>query len=170
MAIFLHLILRIKTKGHHFYLMSDAGLPAIDDPGTRLIRRCHAENITVSASPFSNSHLLALALSGFSNGVFTCLGFPPRSSNQRSRWFHDALQRKEVLILLDTPYRLEKTVSELSKALKTLKQIKQRHAFLAMNLNAPNELLLFGTLTSIEKNLPKNTKAPFIIVLESHEA
>ena len=64
-------------KGEHIYLMSDAGMPAFLDPGRELVQACHHHHICVTSLYFSNSVILALALSGFYHRQFFFAGFVP---------------------------------------------------------------------------------------------
>jgi len=151
-------IMSALKSGKNAYIMSDGGLPAFCDPGVELVRSCHQENIRVSASPFANSISLALALSGLDHNKFSFGGFLPIKDPERSEELKLLTQRRETLILMDTPYRMKKLLEEV-QSLRL-----GRVCFLAMDLNCPSEELLYG---KIEKVISKisDFKREFILIL-----
>ncbi len=157
-------IRRIK-KGARCYLISDAGLPGIDDPGNELIRRCQEESIIVSATSFPNSHLLALAMSGFSTKEFFCAGFPPQKTADRKQWFSDQIRYPNSMIILDTPYRLKQTITEIIETLKKLHQKKKRKIFIACDLGSESETTYYGNSESIQGNIETLKKHRFVVIL-----
>ncbi|WP_372652079.1 SAM-dependent methyltransferase [Halobacteriovorax sp.] len=154
----LPIIMQALKSGKNAFIMSDGGLPAFCDPGVELVKACHQNNIKVTATPFSNSISLALALSGIDHSKFTFGGFLPIKSPERDEELKSILSRKETIILMDTPYRMKKLLDEVN-SLKT-----GRLAFLAMDLNCPSEELHFGKLESITKKV-KDFKREFILIL-----
>ncbi|MBL7665661.1 MAG: SAM-dependent methyltransferase [Bacteriovoracaceae bacterium] len=149
-----HIIKALKS-GQEAYLMSDCGLPAFCDPGYDLINRCHDENIPVTSTPFPNSIVLALALSGFNHQEFFFAGFIPHEDRAQKLKKH--FERKETFILMDTPYRLDKLMEEIAQ-LKT-----KRRLFLAMDLNTPEEKCVRGKIETLKKTWGKRE---FILVVE----
>jgi 16S rRNA (cytidine1402-2'-O)-methyltransferase len=120
------------------YLLSDCGLPAFCDPGQDLVDRCHKNKISVTSTPFANSVILAVALSGFSHSSFHFSGFVPVKSPQRELWLKNELKRNETMVWMETPYRLKKLLEELQPL------SLNREIFLGMDLNGSEELLLRG--------------------------
>ena len=151
-------ILAALKSGKNAFIMSDGGLPAFCDPGVELVRACHLQSIKVTSTPFANSISLALALSGIDHSKFTFGGFLPIKSPERNEELASLLKRNETLILMDTPYRMKKLLSEVSE-LKS-----GRTAFLAMDLNCPTEELHYGKMESIIKRV-KDFKREFILIL-----
>ncbi len=151
-------IMEALKSGKNAFIMSDGGLPAFCDPGVELVRACHKNSIKVTATPFSNSISLALALSGIDHSKFTFGGFLPIKSPERTDELKSLLNRRETIILMDTPYRMKKLLEEVI-SLKT-----GRTAFLAMDLNCPSEELHFGKLENILKKV-KDFKREFILIL-----
>lgn len=144
--------------GKNIYLMSDCGLPAFCDPGTELVDLCHKNAIQVSASTFSNSTMLAIALSGFPNERFIFEGFLPKKSPDRIQDLKRILKAPEMSVLMDTPYRLKNLLEELEHL------NCQRKIFLALNLNSRNELLLRGQLSAIREKVTEK-KHEFILII-----
>jgi 16S rRNA (cytidine1402-2'-O)-methyltransferase len=152
-------IIKKIQKGHNVYLMSDGGLPAFCDPGQKLVRACHESGVKVTSAPFSNSISLAVSLSGIDCSQFFFAGFLPRKTEARAEEISNIANMPYPVILMDTPYRLEKLLSEIKEA------GVQRKVFLGMNLNSEEEELHFGSISSIHKRV-KGKKAEFILILE----
>lgn len=153
------IIEKLKMPKGTAYLLSDCGLPAFCDPGQGLVDLCHKNKIQVSATPFPNSIALALALSGFKHDRFIFCGFVPQKNPDRSQWLKSELKKTETLIMMETPYRLNKFLEELS-TLGT-----KRELFLAMDLGSPQEYLLRGNALELLKHPETQTKREFVLVL-----
>jgi len=91
-------------------LLSDAGMPALSDPGYRLIRRCLEEGIGVEVLPGPSAILTALVGSGLPTDRFLFLGFPPKKG---TRGFFEELKVFEdtTFVLFESPKRVLKTLS-----------------------------------------------------------
>ncbi|MBD64494.1 MAG: hypothetical protein CME62_04770 [Halobacteriovoraceae bacterium] len=150
-------------KGRDVYLMSDCGMPAFCDPGRKLVSLCHNAGIKVTATPFANSVVLALALSGFEHKRFLFEGFIPLDKKERRATLQKSLQSKTTIVLMDTPYRLKKLMGELQE-LNT-----NRSIFLACDLNKENELLLRGSVDQVFKKLPDEKKEFVMIIGDRNE-
>src|SRR5690606_32263202 len=123
-------------KGCKIFLMSDCGLPAVFDPGQQLVDQCLDLGVTVTATPFPNSVLLALALSGFSCAPHYTLGFLPRSEDERLSILIKTLKQMPCsVIFMDTPYRYGKVLATLAQVHKDDPSLtKDRHIFIGKNL------------------------------------
>jgi 16S rRNA (cytidine1402-2'-O)-methyltransferase len=152
-------LLKEIKSGKRAYLLSDAGLPAFCDPGQLRVDACHKQGIKVTATPFSNSIALALALSGFPHHTFVFSGFVPVKEPERSQWMKQQLKRPETLIWMETPYRLMKLLEEMS-ALNL-----KREVFLGMDLGGPFERLIRGNLSYILKQFKEGEKHEFVMVI-----
>jgi 16S rRNA (cytidine1402-2'-O)-methyltransferase len=92
-------------------LISDAGTPALSDPGARLIRACIARGLPLTVIPGPSSILAAVVGSGFSTERFYFGGFLPAKSGQRERELRATAGRGETTIFFESPYRLTKTLA-----------------------------------------------------------
>jgi 16S rRNA (cytidine1402-2'-O)-methyltransferase len=92
-------------------LITDAGMPALSDPGARLIRECIKRGLPFTIIPGPSSILAALVGSGFSTEKFCFRGFLPIKSGQRERELRAAVDREETTIFFESPYRLIKTLT-----------------------------------------------------------
>ncbi len=157
------LMKKLKSS-HTVYLMSDGGLPAFCDPGQKLIEACHKQRIEVTSTPFPNSIALSVSLSGFPHDSFYFAGFLPLKSPDREKALKRLASSTEMSILMDTPYRLNKVLGELKEVLPPGREI-----FIGMDLNAPEEKLLRGTVDSVIKALGPSEKREFILIIGPKE-
>jgi len=158
--------LQHAVNGNAIGLLSDAGLPAIADPGEQFILLAHQYNIKVVPLVGPSSILMALMASGLNGEKFTFHGYLPIQKKERKQ----AIKRLEVLslqssasqIFIETPYRN-------NQLLETLKLSCRSETFLcvAANLTFENE---FITTLTIEKWKTKNYnfhKIPAVFVLQA---
>ncbi len=98
-------------------LVTDAGTPAISDPGFKLIRECIREKIKVESIPGPSSVISALVVSGLPTDKFLFLGFLPRKKRHRKKSLENTKESlkfiKATVILFESPYRLFDTLGEL---------------------------------------------------------
>ena len=98
-------------------LITDAGMPAISDPGQILVRKCHEAGVPVTAVPGACAAVTALALAGEDTRRFVFEGFLPQDNKEKKA----ALQRLEdesrTIVLYEAPHRLKRTLEALSDAL-----------------------------------------------------
>ena len=92
-------------------LITDAGMPALSDPGARLIHACIERGLPLTIIPGPSSILAALVGSGFSTERFYFGGFLPVKSGQRERELRATAERSETTIFFESPYRLTKTLA-----------------------------------------------------------
>lgn len=156
------LLLEKLKKGETVYLMSDGGMPAFCDPGRSLVAECHRQGITVTCTPTDNSLLPTVALSGFTEGAFSFLGFPPREKGERKEWFLSLKKKSEVLVFMDTPYRLDRVISELIEGYQD--QAKSQFVYLLCDINRETERSYWGPLSKLSSLQPLE-KGEFVLVL-----
>lgn len=108
-------ILQRLLAGESCALVTDAGMPAISDPGEDLICACHEAGVPVESVPGPTAFATALALSGMPSGRFCFEGF--LSVNRRSRKEHlDALEGEQrTMIFYEAPHKLPATLQELAR-------------------------------------------------------
>ena len=102
--------------GENCALVSDAGMPAISDPGEDLVRRCYENGIEVESVPGPSALITALAISGMKSGRFCFEGF--LSVNKPSRKTHLAEVKKEkrTMIFYEAPHKLPATLKDMYEA------------------------------------------------------
>jgi len=99
------------ARGENVALITDAGTPALSDPGLRLIRECIKREVPFTIIPGPSSILTALLGSGFSTHKFSFRGFLPVKSGQRERQLRAAAESDATVIFFESPYRLTKTLA-----------------------------------------------------------
>ncbi len=99
------------ARGENVALITDAGTPALSDPGLRLIRECINREVPFTIIPGPSSILTALVGSGFSTHKFSFRGFLPVRSGKRERELRAAAESEATVIFFESPYRLTKTLT-----------------------------------------------------------
>jgi 16S rRNA (cytidine1402-2'-O)-methyltransferase len=102
------------ARGENVALITDAGTPALSDPGMRLIRECISREVPFTIVPGPSSILIALLGSGFASDRFSFRGFLPVKSGQRERELRIAAESGETTLFFESPYRLFKTLQACS--------------------------------------------------------
>lgn len=102
---------RIENGGS-VALVSEAGMPAIQDPGYRLVAEARRRGIEVVPVPGPSALLLALAASGLPTDRFAFLGFAPRRG--REGWWREALARTETVVVYESPRRVPETLAAIA--------------------------------------------------------
>ena len=110
-------ILQRISAGETCALVTDAGTPAISDPGEDLVRLCAEAGIMVTAIPGPCAAITALAVSGLKTDRFTFEGFLPAQKKQRRERLKALVAEDRTMILYEAPHRLPDTLKELSEAL-----------------------------------------------------
>lgn len=106
-------LLNKLQQGQSVALVSDAGLPAISDPGEDLVRQAVEEQISVIPIPGANAALSALIVSGFPADGFRFAGFLPREKKKLSEKLHQLKMSAGTVIVYESPHRLEKTLQQM---------------------------------------------------------
>ncbi|MEO1038560.1 MAG: 16S rRNA (cytidine(1402)-2'-O)-methyltransferase [Pseudomonadota bacterium] len=109
-------VVKLIEKGASVALVSDAGTPAVSDPGYRVVRAVLDAGFEVSAAPGPSAVLTALAVSGLPTDRFTFVGFAPRKPGKRTRLFEDLAASPASLIVMESPQRLADTLQAAREA------------------------------------------------------
>jgi 16S rRNA (cytidine1402-2'-O)-methyltransferase len=144
-------------------LVSDCGTPGFCDPGAELVALCRQKNIKIIPIPGASSLMAVLSVSGLPLKQFVFCGFLSSEKSLRDTQVKELRSEKRPVVLMDTPYRLSRLLSELSLAMPT------RNAVLGLDLTQPTEEIVFGTLTRLS-SLFTDRKAEFILILEGNES
>jgi len=103
------LLLQPALQGHDLGLLSEAGLPAVADPGASLVEAAHAAGVVVSPLAGASSLLLALAASGLNGQSFAFVGYLPQEAEPRQRRLRElellSRQQRQTQLFIETPYR-----------------------------------------------------------------
>ena len=134
------LVTELKA-GHDVLVVTDAGMPAISDPGYRIVAAAAAEGIPVTAVPGPSAVTTALAVSGLPSDRFCFEGFPPRKSGERTRRFGENAADTRTQVYFESPRRLAATLAELARS-----HGADRAAVVCRELTKTHEEIRRGTL------------------------
>ncbi|WP_188380719.1 16S rRNA (cytidine(1402)-2'-O)-methyltransferase [Oxalicibacterium faecigallinarum] len=116
------LIARLQA-GERIALVSDAGTPAVSDPGARIVDAVRAAKLPVTPLPGASAALAALSASGLVNDQFHFVGFLPSKAGQRDTVLHGLTQVTATMIFYEAPHRIEETVAALASVFEPQRQI-----------------------------------------------
>ncbi len=141
-------------------LISDAGTPAISDPGFLLVRECKKNNINVETLPGATAFVPALVNSGLPNDRFIFEGFLPVKKGRQKR-IKALLEEDKTMIFYESPHRLIKCLEQFSEAFGA-----ERQASVSREISKLYEENKRGTLTElIEHFKSKTVKGEIVIVV-----
>lgn len=110
-------LIRQMNEGKNVALVTDAGTPAISDPGEVLVRMCHEAGIAVTSLPGAAACITALTLSGLSTRRFCFEGFLPADKKEKKDILEDLKTESRTIILYEAPHHLVRTLDELYQTL-----------------------------------------------------
>jgi 16S rRNA (cytidine1402-2'-O)-methyltransferase len=139
-------------------LISDCGTPGFCDPGAHLVHLCRRKKIEIYSVPGASSLMSFLSICGHRLDQFFFRGFLPAENNERTVELNKLRALQIPIIVMDTPYRLKKLLTELQG------HFPQAKILLGTELTTPNETIYEGTAKSVLQNL-KVEKAEFILCL-----
>ncbi|NLX81005.1 MAG: 16S rRNA (cytidine(1402)-2'-O)-methyltransferase [Proteiniphilum sp.] len=158
-----HIVERIKT-GETIALISDAGTPAISDPGFLLVRECVRQGLEVLCLPGATAFVPALVMSGLPNDRFCFEGFLPQKKGRQTR-LRELANESRTMVFYESPYRVVKTLTQLSEHLGG-----DRSASISREISKMFEETLRGTLLELILHFKLNEpKGEFVIVVEGKE-
>lgn len=153
------LVARAKD-GQVIALVSDAGMPAISDPGYDLVKRFTDENIPVIALPGANAALTALVSSSMNTDVFTFIGFLPRKKREREEILRKWKKLESTLIFYESPHRLKEMLSSL------LEVLGNRKMALCRELTKQYETIIRGEIEDVLQHIQsEGTRGEYVIVV-----
>ena len=132
------------TAGQDILLVTDAGTPAISDPGYRLVTAAAAAGLRVTALPGPSAVTTALAVSGLPTDRFCFEGFPPRGKGQRSTRFAEMAADSRTQVYFEAGRRLARTLAELATS-----HGADRQAVVCRELTKTHEEIVRGTLAEL---------------------
>ena len=106
------LIARLQ-RGESVAVVSDAGTPVVSDPGGMVVAAAHAAGIRVEPVPGPSAALAAVSGSGLKGDQILFVGFPPRRSNDRKRWFAGLKDEPRLVVFFEAPHRIQASLSDL---------------------------------------------------------
>ncbi|MBN3041166.1 MAG: 16S rRNA (cytidine(1402)-2'-O)-methyltransferase [Candidatus Omnitrophica bacterium] len=114
-------VIKDLKQNKNIVLVSNAGTPAISDPGYKLIRECSKENLPLTSIPGPSAPINALVLSALASDKFIFLGFLPRKKSKALLILKKAAQLKITTIIFESPFRTIKTLKNIQQEFKNPK-------------------------------------------------
>lgn len=161
-----------KTLGHYISILqegktlalcSDAGTPAISDPGYLLTHECVEKGIYIECLPGPTAFVPALVKSGFPTDSFVFEGFLPHKKGRQTK-LKELATEKRTIILYESPYRVLKLLEELKEHFGEDRQVSA-----SRELSKMFEETINGTVSyCIEHFTKKEPKGEFVIVIKGH--
>lgn len=152
---------RIKASSS-VAIVSDAGTPAVSDPGFLLIRECIKNGIEVTCLPGASAIIPAIVGAGFPNDSFVFEGFLPHKKGRQTKWKMIAEESRSI-VLYESPYRLVKALKEIAEYLDPERQI-----CVAREISKMYETFHRGTATELLNYFEENTpKGEIVIVISA---
>ena len=106
-------LIRFMSEGKTVALISDAGTPAISDPGEELVRMCYDAGIPVTVLPGASACITAVAQSGLSTRRFVFEGFLPQDHKEKRAALERLGEETRTIVVYEAPHRLKATLQEL---------------------------------------------------------
>lgn len=153
-------------RGGDVALVSDAGTPAISDPGMRLVQAARSSGAEVVAVPGPSSITAALSISGLPAHAFTFLGFVPRKKG-RETFFSKLKETEETSVFFESPHRFEKTLVSLADTLSA-----ERTVVVCRELTKKHESVVAGSIRKVKKYFEENddeVRGEFVLVVEGRQ-
>ncbi|MBD3181357.1 16S rRNA (cytidine(1402)-2'-O)-methyltransferase [Candidatus Poribacteria bacterium] len=152
------------NNGEDVALISNAGTPAISDPGYRVIRKCIDDQINLVPIPGPSALLAAVTVSGFPIHNFTFEGFLSTKSSRRLRRLREIAGEERTLIFYESPYRILKFLADVLEA------FGDRELVIAREITKMYEEIYRGTVSqAIEKFTREKPRGEFTIVIRGHQ-
>lgn len=150
-------LVEVCAEFENILLISDAGTPCVADPGYDFIHMAWKAGYKVLSVPGPSSITAALSVSGYFSESFHFMGFPPKDSDRRKKFFDRVNNHRDTVVIMERPYVLHQLLDEV---LFIDKQMS-----LSVNLGMPEEVTYRGKAQDILKSVPSDMKAPFVLVV-----
>ena len=148
-------------NGESCVLVTDAGMPAISDPGEDLVRMCHEHGIKVESVPGPTAFATAMAISGMPSGRFTFEGFLSVNKASRTEHIQSIVKEPRTMIFYESPYRVVKCLEQFAEVFGP-----ERRVSVSRELTKKFEQTVRGTVAEVLEHFrTTDPKGEFVIVL-----
>jgi len=152
------------TAGQHIALISDAGTPAISDPGFLIVRACVENGIDVECLPGATAFVPALVASGLPNDRFCFEGFLPQKKGRQSR-LNILKDERRTMIFYESPFRLVKTLEQFCDVFGA-----ERRVSVSREISKIHEETRRGTLAELKNHFTlHNPKGEIVVIVAGAE-
>ena len=154
-------LIKRMRGGENIALVTDAGTPAISDPGEVLVKMCCEENIEVTSLPGATACITALTLSALSSKRFCFEGFLPREKKQRKEILNQIENEERTILFYEAPHHLKETLKEIYE------KVGNRKIAVCRELTKKYETVFRGTMEEIIEYYEKNNpRGEYVLVLD----
>ena len=151
-------------KGQDIGLLSEAGCPAIADPGKEIVKIAHKNNIQIIPLVGPSSILLSLMASGLNGQNFSFNGYLPIEKTERIKKIKElevlAEQKQQTQIFIEAPYRNQKLLTDLLSTLKN-----NSNLCIACDITLPTEFIQTKDVSNWKRNIPAINKRPTVFLI-----
>ena len=147
------------VRGESVALVSDAGTPAISDPGTRLVAAAHAAAVRVEPVPGPNAAVALVSASGIpADDGFVFVGFPPSKASHRRNWLRALATERRPIVCYEAPHRIIATIDDIGS------ELGNRLLLIGRELTKSHEFLVVRHILDWQKNPPLE-KGEFVLMI-----
>ena len=159
-------ILERLGRGDNVAIISDAGTPAISDPGSRLVKSAIEAGFLVAPIPGASSIIAALSVSGMDCSSFSYLGFVPKKREQKKTFFENLRDEERTAIFFETAKRIQTSLRVAAEI------VGSRRLVILRELTKLHEEMLWGTATSLLETLggKELLKGEITVVVEAAQS
>ncbi len=137
-------LVELAAAGSEVVIVTDAGMPAVSDPGYRVVHRAAERGVTVTAVPGPSAVLTALAVSGIPSDRFTFEGFLPRKTGERRGVLSELAGERRTMVFFEAPHRIDDMLEDLALSFGP-----QRLGAVCRELTKMHEEVLRGPLSEL---------------------
>ena len=148
-------------NGENGVLITDAGMPAVADPGSKLMKACHEHRIPVDVIPGPSAVVSAFACSGFS-GSFIFEGFLPRAKRLK-RLLATFTEEERAIVFFESRYRIKETLGLIEQILG------DRQIFIAKEMTKIHQTFYYGRVSEVKAAFEEEAQGEYTIVLGGRE-
>lgn len=143
-------------------LVTDAGMPAVSDPGEDIVRMCMDQGIPVTTIPGPTALITALVLSGLPTGRFCFEGFLSTNNKSRREHLEELQNEARTMIFYEAPHKLRKTLSDLEEAFGDDRRISLCRELTKLH----EEVLPFSLSEAVRYYEEHDPKGEYVLILE----
>lgn len=154
-------LIRQLKEGKDVALITDAGTPAISDPGEVLVKLCREEGLNVTGLPGPAACIVALSLSGLPSRRFCFEGFLPSDKKEREQVWEECREESRTLIFYEAPHHLKRFLQELQD------RLGERRIALCRELTKKFETVTCSTVSeAVARHETEEPRGEYVIVVE----
>ena len=160
-------LMKLFDDGRDVGLITEAGLPAVADPGAQLVRLCHRHGVEVVPMSGPSSLMLALMASGLNGQSLAFLGYLPAKTEERRQALrsiekHSSTAR-QTKIFIETPYRNDSLLADILSVCRADTEV-----CIAANITMPDAFIRTKTAGEWKKSVPTVGKRPCVFLILGH--